>query len=395
MKFGYFANIHDTSRQRDYSEMIAEMREVASFCDDAGFEAFWLPEHHFSVWGREMLGNPLLMAADLAARTKHMRIGLSAAIITFWHPLRLAEDLALLDHLTGGRLEIGVGRGNYGLEAMNLNPDADPNNQAGNLAVFLETLEIIKKAMSQERFSHKGKYYEYPAANFRADRAHSINDPAYVDAATGNLSKLSIFPRAKQKPLPPMWQVVSEAIEAIRFAAEDGMGVIMWRPSVANLKERLRVYKEAYEAKFKKPIPMGARTAIVRDTFVAESEAEARRIAGDTAMGSLNFANWRGPRIYLDPGETLDAETEAQLKRKLTYEFVSERALLFGSPDDVAAKLEHLYRETNIEQVIFKCSFPGLAHEHTMRSLKLLTTEVFPRLRARISSTGAAPVAAE
>ena len=157
MKFGYFANIHDTSRQRDYSEMVAEMREVASFCDDAGFEAFWLPEHHFSVWGREMLGNPLLMAADLAARTKHMRIGLSAAIITFWHPLRLAEDLALLDHLTDGRLEIGVGRGNYGLEAMNLNPDADPNNQAGNLAVFLETLEIIKKAMSQERFSHKGE----------------------------------------------------------------------------------------------------------------------------------------------------------------------------------------------------------------------------------------------
>ena len=138
------------------------------------------------------------------------------------------------------------------------------------------------------------------------------------------------------------------------------MGVIMWRPSVANLKERLRIYKEAYEAKFKKAIPMGARTAIVRDTFVAESEAEARRIAGDAAMGSSTLRTGVGRRIYLDPGETLDAETEAQLKKKLTYEFVSERALLFGLPDDVAAKLEHLYRETNIEQVIFKCSFLAL-----------------------------------
>ena len=104
MKFGYFANIHDSSRSRDYSEMVNEMREVAGFLDEAGFDIIWLPEHHFSVWGREMMGNPLLMGADLAARTKRLRIGLGAAIITFWHPLRLAEDIALLDHLTGGRL---------------------------------------------------------------------------------------------------------------------------------------------------------------------------------------------------------------------------------------------------------------------------------------------------
>src|SRR5439155_665989 len=137
----------DVTRRRDYSEMIGEMRELAAFCDAAGFHAFWVPEHHYSVWGREMLGNPLMMAADLAARTTHMRIGLSAAIIPFWHPLRLAEDLALLDHLTGGRLEVGVGRGNYGLEAMNLNPAADPNNHAGNPAVVLETVEIGEKAL--------------------------------------------------------------------------------------------------------------------------------------------------------------------------------------------------------------------------------------------------------
>jgi alkanesulfonate monooxygenase SsuD/methylene tetrahydromethanopterin reductase-like flavin-dependent oxidoreductase (luciferase family) len=389
MQIGYFANIHDVTRRRDYSEMIDEMRELAAFCDEAGFHAFWLPEHHYSVWGREMLGNPLMMAADLAARTRHMRIGLSAAIIPFWHPLRLAEDLALLDHLTGGRLEVGVGRGNYGLEAMNLNPAADPNNPAGNLAVFLETLEIVKKAMGQPRFAHKGKHYEFPAPGFKADRAHSVDDPEFIDPKSGELVKLAIFPQAKQKPLPPFWQVVSEALEAIAAAAAADMGVIMWRPSVANLKNRLRIYKEAAEAAGR-PVAFGARTAIVRDTFVAESEAEARRIAGAACMESLNFANWRGPRIYLDPGEVLPPEQEAALKKQLTYDFVAPRALLFGSPDDVADKLFELYRETNIEQVIIKCSYPGLAHEHTMRSVRLFAEEVMPRLRQRMKLTAAA-----
>lgn len=390
MKFGYFANIHDTSRKRNYSEMVAEMRELACFCDQAGFDAFWLPEHHFSVWGREMLGNPLMMACDIAARTRSMRIGLSAAIITFWHPLRLAEDLALLDHLTDGRLEIGVGRGNYGLEASNLNPAADPNNQAGNLAVFLETLEIVRKAMGQEKFSHKGEHYQFPAPGFRADRAHSVDDPEFVDPATGELVKLAIFPQARQKPLPPLWQVVSEAIEAIRAAAQSDMGVIMWRPSVANLKERLRIYKESAEAATGRKVPFGARTAIVRDTFVAESEAEARRIAEAACMDALNFANWRGPRIYLDPGEVLDEATEAALRKRLTYDFVAPRALLFGSPEDVVEKILHLHAETNIEQLIFKCSWPGLAHQHTMRSMHLLAGEVLPRLRRRIGLQAAA-----
>ncbi len=84
----------------------------------------------FSVWGRELLPNPVMTAVDLAARTSRIRIGLAAAIVTFWHPLRAAEDIALLDQLSGGRVEIGFGRGNYGLEAVNLNPEANPNDQA-------------------------------------------------------------------------------------------------------------------------------------------------------------------------------------------------------------------------------------------------------------------------
>src|SRR4051794_7720422 len=304
MRFGFWHNLQDTTKARDYGELLDEMRELAVMCDEAGFDTFWLPEHHFSVWGRELLPNPILMAADLAARTKRIRIGLAAAIVTFWHPLRAAEDIGMLDHLSGGRLELGVGRGNYGLEAKNLNPIADPNDQMMNIKVFEETVEIIKRALGQERFSFKGDVYQFPAPGFSADRAHSVDDPAYIDPVTKELVQLSIFPGAKQKPLPPMWQVVN-SIESIQHAARLDMGIIMWRPGIRSLQLRLAAYREEMRRVHGRDLPTGARTAIMRDTFVAGSEQEAVRVAGGTMMDSLNFSNWRGPSIYLDPGETL------------------------------------------------------------------------------------------
>ena len=97
-------------------------------------------------------------------------------------------------------------------------------------------------------------------------------------------------------------------------------------------------------------------------------------------MGSLNFANWRGPYIFFNPGESLDPAYQAELTQELTFDFVEDRSLLFGSPDDVFEKLISLHENTGIEQVIFKCSWPGLAFEHTERSIKLLRDEVIPRV---------------
>jgi len=386
MKFGYFQNIHDTTLKQDYEILLNEMREIASICDDGGFSHFWLPEHHFSIWGRELTPNPILMAADIAARTNNMRIGLAAAIITMWHPLRLCEDISLLDNLSGGRLEVAVGRGNYGLEALNLNPAADPNDQEANFNVFMETFQILKAALSNERFAHKGKFYTYPAPGFKVDRAHTIDDPDYIDPDTGELIKLSIYPRPKQKPHPPFWQVVSASPKSLQFAAENDMGVIMWRHTKSFLKERLKMYQDFASKSKGEDVPLGARTAILRDTFVAESEADAYKIAGDSVMSALNFSNWRGPSVYLDPNEILDPKLDKSLNDELTFDFVNNRSLLFGSPEQVTDKIVELWEETNIEQVAFKCSWPGFTHEHTIRSIKLLADEVIPAVQKRIQN---------
>jgi alkanesulfonate monooxygenase SsuD/methylene tetrahydromethanopterin reductase-like flavin-dependent oxidoreductase (luciferase family) len=394
MRFGYSQNIHDLTKKRDYGELLDELRDLAVICDRAGMDTFWLPEHHFSVWGRELIPNPILLAADLAARTERIRIGLAAVIVTFWHPLRVAEDIAMLDHLTGGRLELGVGRGNYGLEAQNLNPIADPNNQPMNIKVFEEAVAIIKKALGEERFSFKGEIYEFPAPGFKADRAHSVNDPEYIDPNTKELVKISIYPRAKQKPLPPMWQVVN-SIESIQHAARLDMGIIMWRPGAKSLKHRLTAYRDAVKQAYGHELRMGERTGILRDTFCARTEEEAVSIAAGPMMGSLNFSNWRGPSIYLDPGEKLGPEEEARLKKHLPYEFVRDRCVMFGAPERIIGQVDELHRETGIEHVIFKCSWPGIDPARTRESVRLLCQEVLPVLKAKFPQPRAVTAAAE
>lgn len=392
MRFGLFHNLHDLTRQRDYADLLDELRELAAICDETDFDVLWMPEHHFSVWGRELLPNPLMTAVDLAARTKRIRIGLAAAIVTFWHPLRAAEDIALLDQLSGGRVEIGFGRGNYGLEASNLNPDADPNDQARNKLVFDEAVSVIKAALSQERFSFNGKVYQFPAPGFRADRAHTVKDPEYVDPQTGELIKLSIYPRARQNPLP-LWEMVN-SLDSIEHAAQQDLGIIMWRPPAAALRERLRVYRDRLREATGKDLPLGARAAVMRDTFVADSEAEAVRIAGGPMMESLNFSNWRGPSVYLNPNETLPAEQEAALKQQLSYEFVRDRSVYFGPPEKIVQQVLHLHRETGISSVVFKTSWAGLPHAAARDSVRRLGTEVIPAIRAALRSEQRA-VAAE
>ena len=94
---------------------------------------------------------------------------------------------------------------------------------------------------------------------------------------------------------------------------------------------------------------------------------------------------WRGPYIYLEPEEELDPSYHEALKKELTFDFVNERALLFGSPDDVVAKILKLHRETSIDQVIFRCAWPGLPHEEAIASIKRLRDEVIPRVNSQIA----------
>ena len=158
MKFGYFCNTTNWSK-KPYAELLDEARDISVYCDKNNWNSVWFTEHHFNHEGMESCPNPLVIGTDIAARTKNIRIGQAANIITFHNPIRLAEDIATLDQLSKGRVEIGVGRGIYGREAINMNVEADLKDQAKNFRLFEETLTIMKKAWTKKFFSPSFFHY--------------------------------------------------------------------------------------------------------------------------------------------------------------------------------------------------------------------------------------------
>ena len=105
MKFGYFCNSTNWNNKKKYNQILEEIREISIYCDQNNWDSIWFTEHHFSHEGMEICPNPLMLSADIAARTNNIRIGQAASIITFWNPIRIAEDIALLDQLSNGRVE--------------------------------------------------------------------------------------------------------------------------------------------------------------------------------------------------------------------------------------------------------------------------------------------------
>jgi len=336
MKFGYFCNITNW-KKRPYTEILDNARDIAVYCDENNWNSIWFTEHHFNHEGMESTPNPLMVCTDVAARTKQIRLGQACNVITFWNPIRLAEDIAVLDHLSKGRVEVGIGRGIYGREAVHMNVDANLKDQNKNKRLFQETLSVMKKAWTEKFFSHKGEFYTYPSPDFIWQHDMSPPSEDFVDLKTNQIKKISVVPRPHQKPHPPLWQVV-DSTGSIEWAAKNGINCIMWIPTVKTLKKRFEIYKNAKSEAEKRDVPMGEGIALVRDMFVAETMKDAKKLAGEQMVNYMRWVcHWRGLGNHLDPGEELP-QTKGKLDL-LNYDFLHKRNMLFGTPDYVVEKI--------------------------------------------------------
>ena len=405
MKFGYFCNTTNWDH-KPYNQLLDETKEITTYCDENNWNSIWYTEHHFnhegmesctnpycdennwdSIWytehhfnheGMESCTNPLMMGVDAAARTKQIRIGQACNVITFHNPIRLAEDIALLDQLSGGRVDVGIGRGIYGREAINMNKEADLKDQAKNFRLFEESLTIMKKAWTEEFFSHKGEFYTYPSPNFVWQHDMSPPSEKFLDTKTNEIKKISIVPKPKQAPHPPIWQVVDGA-RSIEWAAQNGLNTIMWIPTVKALKKRFEIYQEAKSKAENRDVPLGEGISLVRDMFVAETMEEAEKMAGEHIINYMKWVcHWRGLGNHMDPGEELP-ETKHKLDL-LNYDFLHKRNLLFGTPEYVVNKINELKSELNLQNLQVWSNFPGIDHEACMRSIKLFNDEVIPKI---------------
>ena len=183
---------------------------IAHLMDQTGFDTFWLAEHHFQHEGYECIPNVLMLSLHLAHMTKNIKLGCAFNIAPMWHPLRLAEDYATVDHLTGGRVIFGVGRGYHTREVETFG--APLLDQAANRDLFEEQVDIIFKAFNEPSFSHHGKYYDIPA-----------NVP-YRDY---DLKELTLVPRPMHRPVE-CWQPIQSATQrGLDFMVKHGIkGII-------------------------------------------------------------------------------------------------------------------------------------------------------------------------
>ena len=370
MRFSIFTTLPPAGRSPD--QVLEDFREQVMLAEDLGFHAVWIGEHHFQPFGGGDLPNAILIGADVAARTSRIRIGQMANIAVWWHPIRLAEDLAILDNLTEGRIEVGFGRGIRGYEGPQFHPNADPRTEECR-ELFVETIEIVKKAWTEEFFSHQGENYRFPAPGTRFSHPMYPVNPEWQDG--DRVIRLRVTPKPYQKPHPPLWATVSTD-RSVSMAAELGMKACYWQPPVRRIAERCKVYAQVRSRVEGRRFAFGEGQAIMRGTYVAGSMEEARRDA-EAGMVSLFAHNqsMRGMQIFLDPGEEIDAGT------RLDWDFLEPRSFLVGSPAHVIERLEEHREVCNPEEILIGYAHDGVDQRKTLRNIERFGTEVMPHFR--------------
>jgi alkanesulfonate monooxygenase SsuD/methylene tetrahydromethanopterin reductase-like flavin-dependent oxidoreductase (luciferase family) len=326
MEFGLFT-VFDNYREifnRTPEQFLNEVLEQTEYADELGYNSVWFAEHHFSEYG--ILTSPQILLTAAAQRTKNIRLGVSIVTLPFKNPIQVAEDYALLDVLSNGRLNLGLGSGYLPHEFAGFN--VDPNDKALR---FNDALAVIEKAWTGEKFSHNGEYYQF-----------------------SNI-KLEVIPKQEKVPI---W-IGTLSHRGAEFVGKMGYSIMgvpyVASRSISELKQIIdnfrKAYREAGHDEKKVNIPLAVHT------FVAETREEAERI-------SKKHVN-----LYLDT---------RQYGRNAKFEDLEEREqLLIGTPEDVIQRLKK-YQEAGCDHIMMLMNFGGLPHKEVLKSIELVAKEVMP-----------------
>jgi alkanesulfonate monooxygenase SsuD/methylene tetrahydromethanopterin reductase-like flavin-dependent oxidoreductase (luciferase family) len=359
---------------------IKEWTESAQLLEALGFTAIWTAEHHFfwDGWTNPVPTNPILFGAYIAPITKKLRIAQCGVCLPDWHPIRVAEDIAMVDHMSGGRVEFGALRGTNNRVNGNFNRHADRRNQPVSQEVFWETLEIIQLAWKGKPFNYKGKYYELPMPGwFDKASPREMIDPRFF-TSEGELTHLQLVPLPMQKPSPPIW-IMAESEKSNAEAARRGLGVLSYAQSFEQMRAAWSAYREAFVPS---AITPKEQLAIMRPIFVANSQAEAEAVM----RPAINSMMQAGPRANADPvnarklflagTEQLD---DVDLKGDW-FDFLVRRGHVHvGSPEFVTDRLKRFQSELGCEHFVLHWAVPLVTFEQYRSSLTLFSEKVMPK----------------
>ena len=345
MKFGYYIlNTYVPELDGESPELYAHWLEQIDAAEDLGFDSFWATEHHFRYFGG-MLPNPQLLLAAAAQRTKRMRIGSAVTILPMHDPIRIAEDFAMVDLLSHGRLNFGAGRGMHPLEYAVFNADF----KTAQLRLP-EALDVVVRAWTKGEFEWNGKDYRYP--------------------------KLTVYPKPRQKPHPPIYVTANRDPESFQLIGQRGYNLMTLPWIATNELQRTRVgmYLDA--------LGQAGHSVESKDVFVmypayvGDSDAQAR------AEVLAPWNRWREfafEAMHLDPSK---GEPYQKMFNHLDYDaMILDHRGVFGGPDTCARILKGIIETVRTTHIGLVFHFGGLGQDKVLKSMERFARFVMPVLK--------------
>ena len=366
-----------------YQRMLAELTEQARLADRLGYDSISFTEHHFHVEGFEISTNPVLLDLYIAMRTERIRVGQLGIVLPAQNPIRVAEDIAMLDQMSGGRAVAGFARGyqrrwvdvmaqqTHGIHGA-LPNQHDAIDEA-NRRAFEEHFRLVRRCWTEDMLDARGRYWSVPPEGtpWPLEATRLYGQGADED---GVLRQIGVVPKPLQRPHPPIFQPFASSEATVRWCAREGVTAVITAMHPRRQRALVEAYRDEARAAGRDPEP-GEGIGLLRDVVVADTDEEAfalwRRGAGFAHRAWFAPFGFGAGRNRPGGGEPLTPEEMMELGM-----------LLVGSADTVARQLETMLSHDPVRW-LFAWQFNGLIpHASLMRSLERFATEVLPRVGA-------------
>ncbi len=365
-----------------YQRMLLELREQAQLADQLGYESISFTEHHFHVEGFEISNNPVLLDLYIGMHTKNIRVGQLGIVLPAANPLRVAEDIAMLDHMTGGRAQAGFARGyqrrwvdtmaqHY--RGISATPSDEGEIDRMNRAAFEEFFQILKLAWTTDTFSFKGQFWTIPAEGTPWPVAATKQWGKGV-GADDIVREIGTVPKPLQKPYPRIFQPFAFSESTIRWCAREGVEPILSPVDISHQRTLYSAYQDE-AAKAGRTLRYGEGMGLLRDVLIADTMEEAL-MAYANGSPFVN-SNWFAPFGF---GQGIEAPGEK--REDLTLDKMLERGhLLVGTVDSVTRQLETMMKQAPVHHLMAYQYNGFIPHEMQLKSLELFATKVWPRFK--------------
>ena len=349
---------------------LEKAQSMAVLMDGLGYNCFWMAEHHFQREGTECIPNVLMMALHLTHVTRNLKIGCGFNIAPMWHPLRLAEDYAMADILSNGRVVFGLGRGYHTREVETFgSPLID---QSANRELFEEQVDIIFKSFNEESFSHKGKHYTLPPE---------------VPYRGYTLKELTLVPRPLRRPVE-CWQPIQGGTgRAMEFMAKHGIqGMVGGGSAEGGAMHKVVLGWQDAHAKMGKHIELGERLCFGFHFYMADSKADGiKRAAKYYEENMKMFGELRLVRALTEDQIAIMRDPKRAPAAKLPRidDAVNAGGFLTGNANEIIDHLKALEEKYPALDRISVSLSVGVPKSEALEQLQRFAEEVMPAFRSK------------